>query len=502
MGPHFRRNVKVSSGFFLVRFIVSILVGLAYILVAAGIQYAVVGVLGESTFNYIVGGLLSLFLGAVICNLIGSLIFMFVRGWHVAALAYANKIVRSNAPAVTVGMKAFARNIVGFSAVYGVRTIAKGLLADFKDKLWDLLSDIPLAQNLQQVAENPIIEHLATDVLNYGFDATIFYLIKNPPEDISDVPSTVIEGLKRYLYCLPSIMLTSISSYILFRFIPKFVKWVLIVWVLFTQGVCAGILITVLMWPLFYILENTFFIPLTMIMFISCFSKQCSDEVDPDSPTVQMVNAVLEGAEIGTTADDLPDEEAVAEDDTSLPPTDTQVKKATKPKKEVQELQQEPLKQTRRSATDILNQVTQSVEVTQEHGGIPPRDEAGSLWDDMPLTDEGTAEDSNTFPTSSGDTSTEDSIGMLSRLSQLPLGGVLSQSMGGPGGPDISGSAPPPPSLFGDAGLPQETDEAPSGLGDLLRSLKNPNIGQALNGSDDDDEGLSIQEFLSGGDNF
>ena len=58
MGPHFRRNVKVSSGFFLVRFIVSILVGLAYILVAAGIQYAVVGVLGESTFNYIVGGLL------------------------------------------------------------------------------------------------------------------------------------------------------------------------------------------------------------------------------------------------------------------------------------------------------------------------------------------------------------------------------------------------------------------------------------------------------------
>lgn len=236
MGSHFRRNVVTTSGFFVLRFVVTLIVTMAYIIVAAGIQYAVVGLLGESTFNYIVGGLLSLFLGAIVCDRVGALIFMFVRGWHVAALAYANKIRRAHAPAVKVGIKAFTKNIVGFSAVYAIRKLARGLISDFKDKLWELLADVPLAQNLQQVAENPVVEHLASDVLNYGFDATIFYLVRNPPEDLGDVPSTVLEGLKRYLYCLPSIMLTSVSSYILFRFLPKLLKWLLILWVLFTQG--------------------------------------------------------------------------------------------------------------------------------------------------------------------------------------------------------------------------------------------------------------------------
>lgn len=305
MRSHFQRNLKTTSGFLLVRFVVSLFVAVVYIFVAAAIQYAVVKVLGETTFNYLVGGLLSLFLGVIICERGGALLFMFVRGWHVAALAYVDKIRKSHAPAVTVGMKAFAKNIVGFGAVYGVRLIAKNLLSDFKDKLWDLLQDVPYAQNLRGFTENPIVTHMAGDVLNYGFDATIFYLIKNPPENVGDTPATVIEGLKRYLYCLPSIMLTSIGSYILFRFIPQFLKYLIIIFVLVTQGILPGILITVLMWPLFYILSNTFFKPLTMVMFISCFSKECSKEVDKESKTVQFVDSILDGVDIGTSADDI-----------------------------------------------------------------------------------------------------------------------------------------------------------------------------------------------------
>ena len=63
MGAAFKRNMHVTAGFFALRFAVCIGVALAYLLVAAAIQYAFVSLLGESTFNYIVGGLLSLVLG-------------------------------------------------------------------------------------------------------------------------------------------------------------------------------------------------------------------------------------------------------------------------------------------------------------------------------------------------------------------------------------------------------------------------------------------------------
>lgn len=480
MGSHFRRNVMTTSGFFVLRFIVAIMVAFAYILVAAGIQYAVVGVLGESTFNYIVGGLLSLFLGAILCDRGGALIFMFVRGWHVSALAYANKIRRSHAPAVTVGMKAFAKNIVGFGAVYGVRAIAKNLLADFKDKLWELLKDVPLAQNLQQVAENPVVEHLASDVLNYGFDATIFYLIKNPPKDVNDIPSTVLEGLKKYLYCLPSIMLTSISSYILFRFLPKLCKWLLIIWMFFTQGFCAGILITVLMWPIFYILDNAFFSPLTMVMFISCFSKKCEEGIDEESPAVQFVNSILDGTGIGTTAEEM-DEEGAPEEDAGRS-TRSRRKPQQPPEEEpildvqpdMSEVEGQPAPVVPPPPEDILgaspgNPAPWMRNVPPIPGdGIPPRG-AEPLWDDLPLAEEPAA-------VSEPVGSSQPATGFDAILSSMNAGGH--PAPGGPG--SASGS-----------------------LADLLRNFNARDLGQALDGGgDEDDDGGSpgIADILSGGD--
>lgn len=287
--------MHVTSGFFLLRFLVSIGVAIVYILVAAGIQYAFVGLMGESTFNYIVGGLLSLLLGVIVCNFGGAVVFMFVRGWHVAALAYAKKIYKSGASSITVGMKVFAKNIVGFGAVYGVRTIVRNVVSSFTDTLWDLLEDVPFVSNLKSISENPVVEHMAKAVLDYGFDATIFYLIKHKPEDMSEVPNTVIEGLKRYLCCLPSIMVTAVGTYVVFEVLPAIVKVLVIFGVFMTQGICAGILITVLVWPLFYILENTFFKPLTMMMFMTCFAAVCDKEVDSDSKVAQMVDSIING---------------------------------------------------------------------------------------------------------------------------------------------------------------------------------------------------------------
>lgn len=297
MGAAFKRNMHVTAGFFALRFAVCIGVALAYLLVAAAIQYAFVSLLGESTFNYIVGGLLSLVLGILVCSFGGSFIFMFIRGWHVAALAYAKKIYKSGAPAISVGMTVFSKNLVSFGAVYGVRLLVKNLMSRFQDSLWDLLEDVPLLCNLQSFAESPIVEHMSRAVLDYGFDAAVYYLVRFKPESMEEIPDTIMSGLKKYLCSLPSIMATAIGTYFGFEVLPQVLKVFIILGVLFTQGVCAGILITVLLWPIFYILENAFFKPFTMMMFLTCFAAQCDKELDQESSIYKLVTSILDGEE-------------------------------------------------------------------------------------------------------------------------------------------------------------------------------------------------------------
>lgn len=490
MGSTFRRNVVTTSGFFLLRFLVTIVVAITYILAAAGIQYIVVSILGETTFNYIVGGLLSLFLGIAVCNFVGSLIFMFVRGWHVAALAYANKIRKANAPAVTVGMKAFAKNIVGFGAVYGVRAITRNLLADFKTSLWELLKDVPFAQNLQKAAENPIIERMANDVLNYGFDATIYYLIRHPADSLEDVPATVIEGLKRYLCCLPSIMFTSLSSYVLFGVAPKVVKWIIIIVTILTQGILAGVLLVVLMWPIFYILENTFFTPLTMIMFISCFADKCEEEIDPNSETAKFVESIIDGAGIGTSSDDMddaegeePNEEAEAEVEGTA--------------QTVQAEEQSIFEDVAPDMSELEGQPTPGF--TMPNTPPPPMRQAASriLHDSIPGA-EGLS-DLSSMPFADEDTS---SPGMSAPLRTGPMPGpgrTLSDMA-----PDfesmLSGLTPPPP--------PPPVDEGPMGASEMMSFLSTFDA-RALNRVDDEEgvaedpagsSGLDVDDILSGGD--
>ena len=66
-----KENLKVTWIFFLVRFAASLLIGLVYIFTAAAIQYAYVGFLGETKFNYIMGGIFSLMIGSLLCTYLG-----------------------------------------------------------------------------------------------------------------------------------------------------------------------------------------------------------------------------------------------------------------------------------------------------------------------------------------------------------------------------------------------------------------------------------------------
>ena len=330
MGNRFKENVFITRSFFFVRFAFSVLVGFIYILLAAFIQYNFVKLLGESTFNYIVCGLLSLLLGAIVCNYLGSLLFMFVKGWHVSALAKIGGIKRNHLSAFDVGIRAFNKNFTSFGIVYGVRLLMKSVFKKFKYQVWKYLDEVPYSETLRKFAEHPVVEYLANDVLHYAFDAVIYYIVRFPPEDLDDVPQTVLSALKKYLMSLSSILISSVQTYLLFRLLPKVLKWLLIFSVLFTKGLVAGILINVLMWPVFYILDNALFDPLTMVVFISAYSKHCKEDVDENSPIIKAVNRLLSGDDseadseveaesednsVGTTIEDLQDDKEPTTDD-------------------------------------------------------------------------------------------------------------------------------------------------------------------------------------------
>lgn len=297
-------------------------------MVAATLQHTYINIFGENKFNYITGGLVSLFIGVLLCNYVGDLLFLLAKSWHVCALAYLPKIMRTSAPPVTVGMKLFKKTFISFGAIYSVKLLLKNLYDGVSDKLWDILHDVPYLEGIGKVANNPIVKHVANDILHFGFDASIFYLVRHnsevkTPQDAMPILTT---ALKKYLYVLPSIMLTSILSYVLFRILPEIIKWIIVMAIILTQGLVAGILILVLMFPISYIIENSIFEPLTMMIFLNVFEAKCDEDVDDSSSIVSVVNSLF-GADsskenktgknknsrtkkkgnIGTTSDDFVD---------------------------------------------------------------------------------------------------------------------------------------------------------------------------------------------------
>ena len=305
MFRQFRRNLWATRVFFLTRFVVCAAVSFVYILIAAGIQYLFVKWFGENTFNYIIGGILSIIVGAWICNYIGYVAFVFVRGWHMAALAKTSTILKKKYPALDVGMRVFSKHFSSFAVVYGVGAMIKHFASEGVDSLWKLLDDVPYVGSLQSVTEFPFVKHMASDILDTGFDACIYYLVKYTKAGISDDIAAIPEAMKRYLYALPSVMCASLSHYVLLYCIPKVVKFITVVGIVFSQGLVAGILINVLMFPVFYFVRHSLLDPLKIIIMVSCYSQYCTEEpAEEDSKIKKFVDAILVGLGI-----DNPDEE-------------------------------------------------------------------------------------------------------------------------------------------------------------------------------------------------
>ena len=290
--------------FFFVRFVASLVVVLCYILVAAAIQHLFVSWFGENTFNYIVGGSLSLLVGASVCIILGKLVFMFVSGWHIATFALYKQIQERNMPMMDTGIAVFKRNFTSFAAVYTVEHFVTKFSKEGAERLWELLKDVPYLGSLSRFVNNPIVCKVSSDILSTSFDAMIYYLIRFSRPGISDDLQQIPKALKKYVFSLPSILVTSLSVYLLFYVLPRVLKWIIFIYILFHGGIVAGILQLTLLYPVFFLLRVVVFDPVERMALLTCFATKCTDEVDENSGASQLVNSILESAGVSDLFDD------------------------------------------------------------------------------------------------------------------------------------------------------------------------------------------------------
>lgn len=321
------KNLWVTKIFFLVRFAAALVVSIVYIILAAGIQNMFVKWFGENTFNYILGGLMSLALGALVCNYLGRLLFMFVRGWHMAALAYARKIQAKHLPALDAGMKVFSKHFTSFAVVYGASTLLGRFAENGAEKLWDMFEDVPYLGSFAKIANNPVTRHIARDLLDTGFDAVIFYIVRYTKPGLEGDLEAVPKALRKYLYALPSIMGASLGSYLLLYIAPLILRVVIIISAFLSQGFLGGILITVLLYPVFFILKHVLFDPLETIILMSAYAKHCTEEEPEDNIYSSLVDTILESiglSDVGDVEEEDIEEEATEKPKTTKAPKSTQ----------------------------------------------------------------------------------------------------------------------------------------------------------------------------------
>lgn len=288
-------------------------------MVAANVQYLFVKFLGENTFNYIIGGLLSLLVGACVCSLLGTLLFIFVRGWHMAALAYSKKIIKKGYPALEAGMTVFKAHFTSFAATYGIGMMVKKATHYVTDNLWDLLKDVPYLGSLKRFADNPIVTRLASDILDTAFDALVYYEIKYTEPGIGDDAEVIGIALRKYFLSLPQLIIGSLSAFMFLYIVPKCVAAFVLLMVLLQQGIVAGILIGVLLFPLFYVLQHSVFEPLETIILISGFAKQCALPEEETSVYSTIVDSLLEEMGFSDFADTGEDASEEQEETEELP---------------------------------------------------------------------------------------------------------------------------------------------------------------------------------------
>lgn len=294
MSKSLKEKIYYTKSFFIIRLLCAVANVVLYFLIAAWLQYLFVDIFGENKFNYIVGGIISLLFCVAVCKFIGSVLFMFIDGWHIGALMYVEKIKKHSLSSLDVGFRVFKKYFISFGAVWALRSITKNVSSRAKDKLCELLKETSIGKFFADGKLNLVFDYIGNDILHYSFDSVICYIISLKDVDSSKIYDHILTGLKLYIKCLPVIVSSSIQTFLMFKFVPKICRIVLSLVILFTLGLSKGILLLILLYPVSYLLDIVVLDTLTMMVFIDGFCGVYKDVDDEDSNIDDIIEYIFE----------------------------------------------------------------------------------------------------------------------------------------------------------------------------------------------------------------
>lgn len=270
-------GIKATWPFIIVRLLTVLVVCAIYLFVAAQLQYWGVKLLGESTFNYIITGLLSLFVGVALCSFLGKWLLLLVNGWHIAALPYARSIIRGDVGAVEVGFYSFKEHFMSFGLIMGLNIVVSKLSGVLGAQIQESLRGNSIGNALIKLSKFPIFEKSVDNIVSAAYDCVVYYLVKYTEPGVADDPQGVAQGLKAYVFCLPKMIAASIGVYFCTETLPRIAGIIFTVFCVLEQGIVASIFIWVLVYPIWYLLYVTVLHPLYVAVVLGIYADKCKD---------------------------------------------------------------------------------------------------------------------------------------------------------------------------------------------------------------------------------
>lgn len=265
-------KLKATWQFFILRFLFAIIVILLYLILSSVIQKACIALLGDSIFNYIVFGLLSLLISIIASSYIGKLIFLFVNGWHIAALPYSSKINKKKLNALSIGFCAFKAHMSSFGIIFGVSIVVNKIAKKGVKIAKKVLNKYHWFAYLSNL---PVINYVIEKTFDSLYDCLIYYLVSYTKPGIEDDASAIFKAIRIYLISLPKILGGTFLLYIFTAVVPKILLLAYIILSIFTYGFIETLGFIVFIFPLSYLLDIILFRPIHTITVLNIFSKSC-----------------------------------------------------------------------------------------------------------------------------------------------------------------------------------------------------------------------------------
>lgn len=277
-----RKSLLATWPFFIIRAIAVIIISVIYVIVATQIQYISISLLGESTFNYIVFGLLGLFAAAALCSYVAKAILLLVNGWHIAAIPYTNRIMRRDVSSISVGYYAFKAHFLSFGSIFGLSIAIKKISEAASSPIRKMLEKTALGVAILRFSNMPLFENTIKDMMSSVYDCVIYYLVKYTKPGIQDDAFGIFNAVKLYLYTLPKIIATSLSLYLATNIIPKVVIGIGCVSTFINRGIVDALTAVILAYPIWMVLNIVIFRPLYVVSVLGCYAATCEKHQDAD----------------------------------------------------------------------------------------------------------------------------------------------------------------------------------------------------------------------------